>query len=79
MVSFKKSFWFIYVMGRIKTRFVKASGDKIFAKGADEFTESFENNKKVAEKYADIPSKRMRNQVMGHIVRLAKVRANSED
>lgn len=66
-------------MGRIKTRFVKASGDKIFAKGAEEFTESFEGNKEIAKKYAEIPSKRMRNQVVGHIVRLAKVRANGEE
>ena len=79
MVSFKKGFWFIYVMGRIKTRYVKASGDKIFDQSKDEFTQNFEENKKIAEKFSDIPSKRMRNQVMGHIVRLAKVRANEED
>ncbi|NQZ84682.1 MAG: 30S ribosomal protein S17e [Nanoarchaeales archaeon] len=66
-------------MGRIKTRYIKSNGDKIFAKAKDEFTQSFEENKEIAKKYADIPSKRMRNQVMGHIVRKAKERANSED
>lgn len=66
-------------MGRIKTRFVKASGDKIFKKGAEEFTESFDENKEIVKKYAEIPSKRMRNTVVGHITRLAKKLARGED
>jgi len=66
-------------MGRIKSRFVKASGEKIFEKGPEEFTESFDGNKSIVDKYAKIPSKRMRNTVVGHITRLAKKRANEED
>ena len=66
-------------MGRIKTRYVKASGDKIFAQAKDEFTADFQANKEIAKKFSTIPSKRMRNQVMGQLVRLAKIRANEED
>lgn len=66
-------------MGRIKTRFVKSNGDKIFNKGSEEFTEDFTKNKEVVEKYAQISSKRMRNTVVGHITRLAKRKAQTEE
>lgn len=63
-------------MGRIKTRFVKATGEKIYQKGKDEFTTDFNKNKEIVDKYAQIPSKRLRNIVLGYITRLAK---RSED
>jgi len=66
-------------MGRIKTRFVKSNGDKIFNKGKEEFTEDFNQNKEIVEKYAQISSKRMRNTVVGHVTRLAKRNAQAED
>lgn len=59
-------------MGRIKSTFVKASAHKIYNKGGDEFSENFENNKEVVKKHADIPSKKMRNTIVGYITRLAK-------
>ena len=59
-------------MGRIKTRYVKANGKKIYEKGKEEFTESFDKNKVIVEKFAKIPSKRMRNTIVGYITRLAK-------
>ena len=59
-------------MGRIKSRFVKSSGKKIFDKSQSEFTEDFTKNKQVVDKYANIPSKRLKNAIVGYITRLSK-------
>ena len=59
-------------MGRIKTRFVKSNGERIYKKGKDEFTSDFNKNKEIVEKHAKIPSKRLRNTIVGYITRLAK-------
>ncbi len=60
-------------MGRIKSRFVKSSGDKIFEAGKDEFTGEFDKkNKEFVAKHAKVPSKKLRNTILGHIIRLAK-------
>lgn len=63
-------------MGRIKTRFVKSNAQKIYEKNKEEFTEDFDKNKAIAEKGAMIPSKRLRNTIVGYITRLVK---QSED
>jgi len=65
-------------MGRVKSRFVKSSGEKIFKKGKEEFSSDFNKNKEVVDKYADIPSKKLRNTVVGFITRLAK-RSEAEE
>ena len=59
-------------MGRIKTRFEKSNAQKIFNEGKEEFGEDFAKNKEVTRKYAQIPSKRLRNKIAGYITRLAK-------
>ena len=59
-------------MGRIKSTFVKTSGMRIYEKGSDEFTENFDENKKIIEKFAKISSKRLRNSIAGYVTRLAK-------
>ena len=59
-------------MGRIKTKFVKSSGAKIFEKGSEEFTTNFDENKSIVEKYAKIPSKKLRNVIVGYVTRLKK-------
>ncbi len=59
-------------MGRIKSTFVKSSAQKIYKKAKSEFDTDFEKNKVTVEKYAKIPSKRLRNSLVGHITRLAK-------
>lgn len=66
-------------MGRIKSRFVKASGDKIYKLGKEEFSEDFNKNKEVIGKYAEIPSKKLRNTILGHIGRLVKKSKVEED
>ena len=38
----------------------------------DEFKKDFEENKEIVEKFADIPSKKMKNSIAGYITRLMK-------
>lgn len=59
-------------MGRIKSTFVKTSAMKIYQKGNEEFTDNFDNNKEVVAKHAEIPSKRLRNSIVGYITRIVK-------
>lgn len=59
-------------MGRIKSTFVKTSANKIYKLNKEEFTSEFEKNKEIIGKYATIPSKKLRNTVVGHITRLVK-------
>ena len=59
-------------MGRIKSTFVKTSAKKIYDKGQGEFTTDFETNKGLVEKYAVVPSKKMKNTIVGYITRLKK-------
>ncbi len=65
-------------MGRIKTRFEKASGQKIYEKVKAEVTEDFQKNKEVVAKYAEIPSKRLRNKIVGYVTRLFKQEQKQE-
>lgn len=59
-------------MGRIKSRFVKSSGSRIYENVKSELTEDFDKNKVVIAKYAEIPSKRLRNSIAGYVTRLHK-------
>ena len=66
-------------MGRIKSTFVKSSGEKIYKMGGSDFTDNFEENKSIITKYVEIPSKRLRNSVVGYITRLVKKSNKSEN
>ena len=59
-------------MGRIKNNYVKNNGKKIFDQGQNEFTEKFEENKEIVQKFAQIPSKKLRNIITGYVTRLKK-------
>lgn len=59
-------------MGRVKSTFVKTSAKKIYKKGESEFTTDFDKNKTIVDKYAVIPSKRLKNTILGYITRLKK-------
>ena len=59
-------------MGRIKTRYVKVSAQKIYEMGKNDFNENFDENKQKVTQYATIPSKKMRNTIVGYITRLVK-------
>lgn len=56
-------------MGRIKSKLVKRTA-RTLLKAENQFTYSFENNKKVLKGL--MPSKKIRNQIAGYISRLKK-------
>ena len=59
-------------MGRIKTRAIKRISEDLVNNYFDEFSEKFDENKEIVEKYADIPSKKLRNIITGYVTRLVK-------
>lgn len=59
-------------MGRIKTQAVKRFTKKLISEHKGEFKDNFENNKKLVTKFADIPSRKLRNTIAGYITRLIK-------
>ena len=56
-------------MGKIKSKQVKRTAHSIEEKGI-EFSESFNENKKILGR--EMPSKKMRNQIAGHLTRKKK-------
>jgi len=56
-------------MGKIKTKLIKRTAQELVKKGI-EFSESFEENKKILG--GTLPSKKIRNQVAGFITRTKK-------
>ena len=59
-------------MGRIKTTAVKRVSEDLVSEHFDKFSEKYQENKKVVEKLADIPSKKLRNIITGYVTRLVK-------
>jgi small subunit ribosomal protein S17e len=57
-------------MGRIKSKLVKRTGRELLSE-KNAFNHDFENNKKVL-KIIEMPSKKIRNQLAGYIVRIRK-------
>ena len=59
-------------MGRIKTQLIKRVTNKLVKEHREEFKKEFEDNKKLVEEFADIPSKKLRNGIAGYVTRLKK-------
>ena len=59
-------------MGRIRTTFVKATSEKIYARYKDKFDRSFDNNKKSVDEAARINSKKLRNVIAGYVTTLVR-------
>jgi len=57
-------------MGRIKSKLVKRTSNAL-AKEENQFTEKFEDNKKLLKQ--GMPSKKIRNQIAGFIARKKKL------
>ena len=60
------------VMGRIKTQLVKRTTLQLIEENADKFKTDFDENKKIVEELANIPSKKLRNIIAGYATRLTK-------
>ena len=56
-------------MGKIKSKIIKRASEE-FKKQGIEFTDSFDKNKKILGK--NMPSKKVRNQLAGYLVREKK-------
>jgi small subunit ribosomal protein S17e len=61
-------------MGRVKTKPIKRVTKELVENHFDEFTERFEDNKAIVDKYTDIPSKKLRNIITGYVTRLVRSR-----
>eukprot|EP01083_Nonionella_stella_P087374 243073_1 len=59
-------------MGKIRTKTVKKAAKQIVEKYYDRLCLDFQVNKRVCDDVAEIPSKRMRNQIAGYVTRLMK-------
>mmetsp|Transcript_7009 Transcript_7009/g.11006 ORF Transcript_7009/g.11006 Transcript_7009/m.11006 type:complete len:128 (-) Transcript_7009:7-390(-) len=59
-------------MGKIRTKTVKKAAKQIVEKYYDLLCLDFQLNKRVCDDVAEIPSKRMRNQIAGYVTRLMK-------
>ena len=56
-------------MGKIKSKLVKRTA-KILAEKGIEFNDNFEKNKRILGR--TMPSKKLRNQIAGHVTRVNK-------
>jgi small subunit ribosomal protein S17e len=63
-------------MGRIKTMLIKRTTTEIMAKHGEEFTNDFNQNKRVLDSKLKISSKKIRNVIAGYATRLKKKESN---
>lgn len=61
-------------MGRIKTQLIKRITSQLVREHRKDFKESFEENKQLVNKFADISSKKMRNTIAGYVTRMVKTK-----
>ncbi|RLI70713.1 30S ribosomal protein S17e [Archaeoglobales archaeon] len=56
-------------MGTVKPAYIKIIAMDLLKKYGEEFTNDFDENKKLVSQYTNITSKRVRNRVAGYITR----------
>ena len=59
-------------MGRIKTKLIKRTVNKLIKDYRDKFSDNFDNNKKAIFDVLEVESKKLRNIVAGYITKLMK-------
>lgn len=59
-------------MGKIRTTMIKRLAREFVNNYPDKFTVNFEKNKQLLKELGVFPSKKIRNQVAGYIVRIIK-------
>ncbi len=60
-------------LGCVKTTLIKRISKQLLEKYPDMFTDNFEENKKIVSKLLVVDSKKIKDQVAGHITRLKKI------
>lgn len=58
-------------MGAVRSEKVKKVARELIRRYPDKFTTNFEENKKFIEPLINVPSKRLRNTIVGYVTRLA--------
>lgn len=61
-------------MGRIKTMRIKRNTFELFNRHKDDFVTDFSENKILVRKFANVPSKKIRNILAGYLTRLEKTK-----
>ncbi len=62
-------------MGRIRTKFVKRTADKLISLHRKSFTTDFNENKLKIAELTDVSSKRLRNQIAGYLTKKLKTQS----
>jgi len=58
-------------LGAVRSEKVKKVARELIRRYPDKFTTNFEENKKFIEPLINVPSKRLRNTIVGYVTRLA--------
>jgi len=58
-------------LGAVRSEKVKKVARELLRRYPDKFTTDFEENKKFIESLMNVPSKRLRNTIVGYVTRLA--------
>jgi small subunit ribosomal protein S17e len=61
-------------MGKVRSILIKNVSKELILKYPDVFTNDFDKNKKLLDKYLDVDSKRLRNRISGYIVTLLNIK-----
>jgi len=59
-------------MGKVKPLLIKRTARMLVNKYGFRFKKEYEHNKRVVEELLELPSKRVRNWIAGHVTRLLK-------
>tara|TARA_B100000085_G_scaffold279657_1_gene303324 strand:- start:1924 stop:2124 length:201 start_codon:yes stop_codon:yes gene_type:complete len=63
-------------MGNIRPSFIKTRALRLIEIYPDQFTDDFDNNKKMVSEFSDVDNKRMRNWIAGYITRYVQRRTD---
>ena len=63
-------------MGNIRPSFIKIRAIRLLELYPDQFTDDFDNNKKLVSEFSDVGNKRMRNWIAGYITRYKQRRVD---
>ena len=61
-------------MGRIKTQLIKRTTEHLLATHAGQFSEDFNANKELVNKFVAVHSTKLRNMIAGYLTRLTRIR-----
>ena len=62
-------------MGKVRSILIKNVSKELIIKYPDVFTNDFDKNKKLLDKYLDVDSKHLRNHISGYIVTLLNIKS----